>query len=314
MGGTPVIIKCNNRLIAFAEQHSNKYVRTICKYSDDEGLSWSDKIYVTKNEENIYGNPVPIYLSNDNKIVTLVTMNYSGDSEEDIIEGKSKNVRYVYKVESYNNGITWNDPVKIDNVRKSDWRWYATGPSCAIQLQCGRIVVPCNHSEKNGKYYSHLIYSDNLCEDWRIKELGIEGSNETTICELPLNMNNIFINMRNENDNFKFVAILSENFKDIAIMPNFYNVPICQGNCINFNSSILFSTPVSDKRSYNKDKRSNLTIFSTLNNGKSWCDGKVIYEGLAAYSCMVKLNDKCIGIVYEKNNYSQIVFKKIKYI
>lgn len=43
-----------------------------------------------------------------------------------------------------------------------------------------------------------------------------------------------------------------------------------------------------------------------LDEGRTWPASKLIASGSAAYSCMAKLPDDRIGIVFERNNYKQI--------
>jgi sialidase-1 len=54
--------------------------------------------------------------------------------------------------------------------------------------------------------------------------------------------------------------------------------------------------------------RSNLRVRLSLDEGKTWTEGKLVSSGSAAYSCMARLPDGRVGIVYERNNYQQISF------
>lgn len=57
-----------------------------------------------------------------------------------------------------------------------------------------------------------------------------------------------------------------------------------------------------------KDDRSNLTLRISYDEGKSWTEGKTIYEGSAAYSSMTILPNGEIGLFFEKNHYQENVF------
>ena len=65
--------------------------------------------------------------------------------------------------------------------------------------------------------------------------------------------------------------------------------------------------------------RDNLTLRLSKDGGKTWYFNKVIakapegYEGAyTAYSDLVQIGKKKVGVYYEKDNYSKIVFLPVK--
>jgi len=57
-----------------------------------------------------------------------------------------------------------------------------------------------------------------------------------------------------------------------------------------------------------KDARKNLTIKVSCDEGKTWSKGKTIYAGSAAYSDLVVMKNGDIGLLFEKNDYTENVF------
>ena len=57
-----------------------------------------------------------------------------------------------------------------------------------------------------------------------------------------------------------------------------------------------------------RDSRKNLSIKVSYDEGKSWTQGKTIYAGSAAYSDLVIMKNGDIGLLFEKNEYSENVF------
>ena len=61
-----------------------------------------------------------------------------------------------------------------------------------------------------------------------------------------------------------------------------------------------------------KDKRENMTLRWSLDLGASWPGLLQIYPGPSAYPCLSSIDYNHIGLLYEKNNYEQISFVKIR--
>ena len=85
--------------------------------------------------------------------------------------------------------------------------------------------------------------------------------------------------------------------------------PQCMGSIIRYSfgsdgekSRILFSNPAS------QEKRDNGTIRISYDEGKTWPVNKLIHTGFFAYSCLVKMDKKKVGLLYEKDNYEKISF------
>jgi sialidase-1 len=57
--------------------------------------------------------------------------------------------------------------------------------------------------------------------------------------------------------------------------------------------------------------RVNLTLKKSVDSGKTWDQGKPIYSGGSAYSDMTLISKNQVGIVFEKDNYSKVVFTSV---
>ena len=71
---------------------------------------------------------------------------------------------------------------------------------------------------------------------------------------------------------------------------------------------MLFSNPA------DKDKRENITLKISYDEGKSWAKSVVLFSGPSAYSDLVRLPNENIGCLFEagKNNpYEGIVFRAV---
>lgn len=338
----------NGELLAFCEarkhncgDHGN--VRIVMKRSSDNGKTWGSLQIVAQNDTFQAGNPAPVYDLLDKKYrngrLFLCYNTGSNASEQDVREGKA--IREVWYKTSVDNGKTWSKPVNITpsvhlgyrmsdigNQPKSetpnpksegDWRSYANTPGHALQLTKGkwkgRIFIPANHSEGVPKahfkdYFAHGFYSDNHGKTWQLTpSVHFASSNESTAAELS--NGGILMNIRNQSGEGKFrLLAFSKNAGakwDTAYLEKQLPDPVCEGSMINFTNNkgqniLLFSNL------NHSTKRENLTLYASYDEGKTWRNVAVIYEGSAAYSDLVIQNDNRIGILYEKDNYTKIVY------
>ncbi len=318
----PAIVKAKSgKLLAFAEARKNSCSDTddidlVLRVSNDMGKSWSPIIVVWDDKDNTCGNPSPIVDSKTGEIVLVSTWNLGGDHEKDIIAGTSQDTRRVFVLRSMDEGQTWSSPTEITkDVKKENWSWYATGPGNAIQITKGkykgRMVVACDYIElKTNKGYSHVIFSDDQGKTWKLGGVSPEdGVNESTVAELS--DGSLLLNMRNYSQNkFRKVAVSrdgGETWEDFKSHPELEE-PICQGNLISLGKGLAFSNPAS------QTKREKMTIKLSFDDGKTWGKKKLIHEGPSAYSNLIRLSKKELGILFEggeKSPYETIRFQKV---
>lgn len=308
-------------LLAFAEGRVNGSSDTgnidlVMRSSDDEGKTWSPLKIIWNDNENVCGNPAPVIDRETGNIFMLMTWNLGEDHEKEIIDEKSKDTRRIFVTFSSDNGKNWSTPKEITgSVKKENWTWYATGPCHGIQLEKGkykgRLVIPCDHIEAGTKkYYSHIVYSDDNGINWNLGGSTLQDQvNECTVAEL--NNSLLILNMRNYDRTQKSRKISFSNDGGLswsAIQPDTALIePICQASLI-FNKNdkkLWFLNPA------NENSRTNMTLKSSKNSGKTWKVEKVLHSGPSAYSDLTFINKNTLGCLYEGgklNPYEGIVF------
>lgn len=319
----PAIIQsAEGELLAFAEARRNGAGDTgdidlVLKRSSDGGASWGPLEVVWDDGANVCGNPAPVLDSKTGKIVLAMTWNDGRDPEKAIHARTSIETRRVFCTVSDDGGRTWSRPRDITSEAKlPEWTWYATGPCHSVQLPSGRIIVPCNH----GVYgpdgpegtASHVIYSDNCGESWNIGGVCPVGNESTAAI---LQDGTIVLNMRRwkgmeQEEPYRLVAESHDNglsfgpWRFCSYLPG----PRCQGSLVADGNTLWFSNPSSP------DKRVDLTVQQSRDGGKTWERKAFLPGAKAAYSDLVYLGDKTIGVLYErgeKTPYEQIVFARI---
>lgn len=319
----PAIVRTKaGTLLAFCEGRTggdSGPIDLVLKRSFDNGKTWSPLQILWDDGENTCGNPCPVVDESTGTIWLLMTWNLGSDREKEIMEGKSQDVRHVYVTNSKDDGVTWANPTNIsESTRQLDWRWYATGPGNGIQLtrgpNAGRLLIPANHSdhdEGGHPYRSHVFYSDDHGESWKLGGIHQDKTNESAVVELA--DGSILQAMRSyHGKNLRAMSVSKdggENWGEVYLDPAL-TTPVCQASIIRLNwpdesgsnlGRILFSSPLGTERK-------KMTIWMSEDEGKSWPKQRTIYEGAAGYSNLVKLDEKSVGLLYERDNSRTISF------
>jgi sialidase-1 len=319
-----IIATPKGALLAFAEGRRAGVgdagdIDLVVKRSVDLGSSWSDLRVIGDDGSNTFGNPCPVIDATTGVIWLLTTHNLGSDREQDIIAGKSRKGRTVWAMKSEDDGVTWSAPVEItSSVKRPDWTWYATGPGVGIQTTIGRLVIPANHAEAgSGVHRSHLFFSDDHGKSWTLGASADAGTNEGQVVELA--DGRLMLNMRNHPplpENFRMIATspdggttLSQARPDRALVE-----PPAHASLIRLTTDktgdrnrLLFANPASAKRE-------RLTVRVSYDEGATWSVARAVHEGPAAYSSLVALPDRTIGLLFERGDrspYERITFARM---
>ncbi|MDB5111642.1 MAG: Exo-alpha-sialidase [Mucilaginibacter sp.] len=309
----PALINtAKNNLLAFAEARKNGCgdsgdIDLVLKRSEDGGKTWSNMQVVWNDSTNTCGNPVPIQDIATGKIWLVCSWNSGIEHEKKIRDKTSKYGRRVFTLSSDDEGKTWSAPKEItQQVKMPDWTWYATGPCHGVQISKGkyknRLVVPINHIEAgSGKNFAHIIYSDDHGDTWKLgNNTPLDMANETTVAEIGKGQ--LILNSRSSDRKTKYRQVTTsadggQTWTGMHIDSTLIE-PICQGSLLNYKLSpkksiLLFCNPA------NQAARANLTVRISLNDGKTWSTGQVIFPGPSAYSDIAVNKDKQVVCLYE---------------
>jgi sialidase-1 len=329
----PAVIRSKkNTILAFCEGRQAASdageINLLVRRSTNGGKTFDTQRVVWADGKNTCGNPCPVLDETTGTIWLLMTHNLGEDREKQITLGTAKGSRTVWISHSDDDGVTWAKSRDITaQVKKPEWAWYATGPGIGIQLKhgehAGRLVIPCDYVGTGGggeKSNSFAIYSDDHGANWKIGgEPPEHGFNESQVVELSdgalmLNMRNIANPATGRPRTIRGVSVSRDGGKtfgpahrDPALVE-----PRCQASILRLSwpdegkSRILFANPATA----GKDRKM-MTVRMSYDEGKTWTVEKVIFDGFAAYSCMVVLPDGSVGLLYEagdKKGYERIEF------
>ncbi|WP_167616688.1 sialidase family protein [Maribellus sediminis] len=316
-------------LLAFAEGRNNGGdtgdIDLVMKRSTDNGITWSEEFVIWNDSLNTCGNPCPVVDAETGRIWLWMTWNDGSDHETEIIFKTSKSPRVPFLCYSDDDGLSWSEPVDMSSSCKNpEWGWYATGPGFAIQQHNskykGNLVIPANHSYddpegslRNGpfSYGAHVIISKDHGKTWQISSPIMPGCNESQVTELE--DGTLLMNMRSYNNKYsRAISTSDDGGENWSPITHDYQLveSKCQASILHYGDYLeksfhLFSNPAVPVG------RSHMTIKVSSNNCESWEKGILVDENPAAYSCLVKLANGNIGLLYEtglRNPYETIRF------
>jgi sialidase-1 len=341
----------NGELLAFAEGRVNGTddfgdINLVMKRSTDKGKSWSPLQMLVDYDSLQAGNPAPVVDLHDPahpQGVIYLFFNTGNNHEYEV--RMNQGVREVWMMKSFDLGKTWETPVNItlqthrpnnpqfnpDYTFKEDWRHYANTPGHAFQFQegkfKGRIFVAANHSvgppkDNFEEYQAHGFFTDDHGKTFQLSaSISFAGSNESIAAELT--DDRMIMSIRNQKGDIRsrILAFSSDGGStwDEAYFEKSLPDPVCQGSILSLGKKdgkmVLAHSNASDP-----NHRNNLTIKISMDEGRSWTKSIPVDRtndptkpSWTAYSDLAAINKSTLGILYERDNYSEIVFKKIKW-
>ena len=311
----PSIIQTNNgTLLAFAEGREgncrdNYDVDIVMKKSFTNGKTWSSLQLIWEDSSNTCSYPVPVIDRNSGRIVLFSTWSLGEDHWSAIFKGQGKDTRRVFIFYSEDDGKNWTEPKEITtDVKSSEWDYYGIGTGSGMQIKNGkykgRMLVAAYHStfqKEKTSFRSHLIYSDDGGLNWQIG--GISSETETSECEVAeLNNGSLMLNMTVRSHRIKARSIAISKDGGLTIenqqLDNNLFGPFCQASFDSFvnqkgETILLFSNP------RHRFAREDMTIQYSKDQGKSWDIASLLFEGYAANSDLIVMNDGTLGCLFE---------------
>lgn len=317
-------------LIAFAEGRvggagDSGHIDVVRKRSTDGGRTWGPLGLVAAGDGNTRGNPAPVVDPGTGRIVLLSSYNSGEVTEARIMTGAAtaEQSRRVFVQSSEDDGRTFSAPREITaEVKKPDWRWYATGPGHAVALTTGphkgRLVVPANHSAappsgssdtgREAKYYgAHAVYSDDGGLHWNIGYVdggyeGLTNSNESSVAQLP--DGRLYFSARDQKGSSagnRLGAYSADGGRTLdapyRAQSALHDVPLVQGSLLQTTgrkgAPLLFAGPSVPTA------RKAMAIWRSTEGGSGFTKVTSVSELPAAYSDLVQPDSAMVGLFYE---------------
>lgn len=342
----PALIKNKSgELIAFCEgrvDHAGDYgnVDIVYKISKDGGKTWGPLKIAADYDKLQAGNAAPVVDLLDPRYPKgriFLFYNTGNDHEGEVRKGKG--LRELWYITSVDGAQTWSEPVNIttqahrprqpqinpDYNFKEDWRTYANTPGHAFQFisgpNKGRIYIAANHNAGNPQpankdWNAHAYYSDDHGTTFSLSEnVPYPGTNESMAAQTGAN--SVYMSSRNQQmtPRQRVISVSDDGGRTWVSSTPDPNLPdpVNQASVLSWKKGkgfILAHLNAADEK-----ERNNLTLRLSGDGGKTWYYNRLIakapegYKGAwSAYSDMVLMKKNTIGILYEKDNYREIVF------
>lgn len=326
----PAIVRAKNgELLAFAEGRKNGPsdhgdIDIVLKRSSDNGRTWGAMQLVQDEWEQPTAR---VWIGNPTPVVDLLDPDHPGR----IWLAFTRSNAAMFVTHSDDDGKTWSSPRDVSKEALDPaWGWCAAGPVHAIQLQRGkyqgRLVFPCDHQRKDERTWgSHLMLSDDHGKTWRL------GAVDSRPIDDPIHPNEcvaielvdgrIYVNTRDHmgsSPETRAVAYSSdggETFDAPFTAEPQITTPVVQNSALRFTAkdqgdaknALVYSGPGDAKQ------RRDMTILLSFDEGTTWPVKHLLNKRPAAYSDLVKLDDKRVGVLYETGEklYQEIVFAEV---
>lgn len=324
------IVAPNGDLLVFCEGRKNNLnddgdIDLLMKRSSDGGGTWQRQqlVYEEGGDAHIkFGNPT-VAVEQETGVLWLAA------NRDYLSESGARAGGGLVLFRSDDSGFHWSNPIDITaSIKEPDWGHHAFGPGIGIQVRHGphqgRLLFPANFRrsfDKRQPSYSHVIFSDDRGKSWKPGGRLGDYTNECQIAEtMESGKSGLLINMRNhwgrggvpQKSGHRLVSRSHDGGHswETEVMDPELSDPPCQASLYRFSfasrdqpSRLLFANPIGPGRS-------NLRVRLSLDEGRTWPHGKLVAIGSAAYSCMARLPDNRVGIVYERSNYQRISFSE----
>ena len=289
-------IATDGTILAFCEgrkhgpgDHQAGYL--LLKRSTDNGVTWGDLQLVAGNEKDPFHNPTAV-VDRDTGIIWLAF-------------GQEAFATFV--IQSKDSGATWSEPLEITkDVTAPDWVHHVVGPGSGIQTRSGRLILTGDHIDNTRLDWvfsrSHVIYSDDHGESWRLGGSLKGGTNECEVVETRDGSLYVTARSADRSKNHRISSWSTDGgatWSDPTYVDELPD-PICQASVRRYTDAdthdrdrVLFANPASTARDH-------LTVRISYDECKTWAISKVLYGGPSAYSDMAIAPDMTICCLYDR--------------
>ena len=295
-----LIAAIDERVPSCADLRGSKDINIVQRRSTDNGKTWSEIETVVDFPEGESASDPSMIVDEETDEIFMFYNFMDLDNEA--------NIYYLHVVSSKDNGKTWTEPRDITaEIAKDEWhkdfKFITSGRG--TQTSSGRLL----HTLVNLDNGLHLFGSDDHGESWFLIDTPIQPADESKVIELA--DGRYMINARvNTGEGHRYVHISDDKGESWETRPETKLTD--PGN----NASIIRYTHEGENEkdillfsnSNNAEKRKNLSVRISYDEGETWSEGKTIYPGSAAYSDLTVLENGDIGVFFEADGYSRNLF------
>ena len=275
----------------------------ILNYSTDGGHSWSEPQFLAigTGKGKGFGDCALAHTRDEGGLIAV----FAGGVG--LWRSTPEEPQRIYCRRSTDNGRAWSPVVDIthylygsdctDPVR-CQWRAAFCASGNGLLTSTGRILFVA--AVREGEAYSlnnYVLYSDDNGETWQCSQRACVGGDEAKVVELR--DGRLLMSIRHQGERwFNISEDGGVTWRDTVFTTNFPTAPACNGDILRYDredgaSVLLHSLPLGNKRE-------NVAVMLSYDEGKTWSIGRVIVPYSSAYSSLCLLPDGTIGMYVEE--------------
>ena len=288
-----LIVAVDERIPSCADLRGSDDINIVIKRSTDNGKTWMGKEKVVDFPT---GNSAsdPAFVVDEETEEIFLFYNCM-----DLV--KEPNVYYFQYVKSSDHGATWSEPIDITSQisppeSRKDFQFITSGRG--IQTKDGKLL----HTLVSVSKGVFIFGSDDHGKSWKQYGNLISPGDESKLVELS--DGSWLVNSRVRDAGHRWIHTSTDQGNTWQSKSDSTLVdPACNASLIDYGDNVLYFSNID-----HENKRANLVLRKSEDAGQTWVKKTTIYNGPAAYSTMTKLRNGDLGIVFEKDEYKQIVF------
>ncbi len=294
-----VIVAIDERHGSCGDLRYNENINIVIRRSLDNGISWTET-------ETIVDYPFGESASDPSMILDRETGNiFLFFNYMDLVN--EPGIYYHRVMISTNNGNNWSEPVDITtHITKPEWHdaFKIVTSGGGTQAEDGsllHVVFLVGHG-------AYIFGSEDHGVSWKLLSELFQPADESKIVELP--DGSWMVNSRVNGTGLRYVHISDDkgqtwisrsdsSLVDPGCNAALLSFPIQTGNS---RQVLLFSNAC------NAGERKRMTVKISPDDGQSWPASILVYPGSAAYSSMTILGNGDMGLIFEKDGYTETHF------
>jgi len=273
----------------------------IVQRSEDGGRSWSEPVTVIEGQG--YGKgfgDANLVLAADGTVVCT----FSGGAG--LWASTPENPQTLWACTSKDNGKSWSEPL---NLTAMQWGAEAKNPECRNSKSAffgsghgllltrgehaGRILVVTGIMTKENRIDNYAMWSDDNGNSWDISTLAFRGGDEAKVVELS--DGKVLMSVRRKGERgWNISEDGGETWGEQQLWSDMVTTA-CDGDIIRAADSLLLQSLPNCL-----ERRENVSVFISFDEGKTWPKVKTICPGPGMYSSMTILPDGTVGAYVEE--------------
>lgn len=288
-------------------------VDLLIRTSDDNGSSWSPQSIFRKHQgisgfgdASIIVDPT---FGEFGRVIVLYQATQSAGFFESTLgtEVDDPNISQIARSISDDDGATWKHDLITEQLKDSQTPGIFATSGMGSQLKIGKFTGRLLQTfvlRRENQLLSAIGYSDDHGDNWKLGALIPQG-NETAITGLDDGT----ILLHSRATPYRLSAISRDGGLTIESLAPHEDLPDPSDNGSLYE---LTNGQIICTHNHDQDLRRKTVVKRSFNGGKTWPEAVLLEIGSSEYSTACELSDGSIGILFERNAYSEIIFCRVQ--